>query len=343
MPCYVGLDVSLKETAICLVDEHGTIVREGSALTNPDDLAAFLNAGNEGITRIGLEAGNLAAWIVEALRDRGFPIVCMEALHASRMLKAQAIKTDRNDARGLAQIVRCGWYKPVHIKSQASQRLRVLLNNRQLVLSKRKDIENHIRATLRSFGLKMGRVWTGRFDRRVRELLVDRSDLADLVEPLLVVRQALADQQAILTAQARALARRDTVCQLLQSIPGVGPLTSLAFRATIDDPARFRRSRDVGAHLGLVPRKYASGEIDMNGRITRTGDRLTRSYLYEAAQSLMIRCKAETPLRAWGVNLAKRSCRKTALVAVARKLSVIMHRMWVDGTQFDAHHSESAA
>lgn len=335
MPYYVGLDVSLKETAVCVVDDKGQVIRENSVPTNPEDLANDLTREREDLAMIGLEAGPMASWIVEGLRQSGLSVVCMEALHASRMLKAQPIKTDRNDARGLAQIVRCGWYKPVHIKSPECQMLRVLLGNRRLVVSKRKDIDNHIRATLRGFGLKLGRVWTGSFDRRVREMLVDHPALAELIDPLLTVREALCEQINVLHKKATTLARQDPVCQLLTTIPGVGPLTSLAFRATIDDPTRFRRSRDVGAHLGLVPRKYASGEIDLNGRITRTGDSLTRSYLYEAAQSLMIRCKTDTPLRAWGLKIAARSCRKNALVAVARKLAVLMHRMWRDGTTFD--------
>jgi transposase len=248
------------------------------------------------------------------------------------VLRAQINKTDRNDARGIAQMMRVGLYRPVHVKTLRSQKLRMLLTHRKLLQSKA-IIENDLRGTLRNFGLKVGMVGTVKFEARIKELVENLPDLAVLIEPLLVVRRALREQFVILHRRLLVLVRDDDVCRRLMTTPGVGPVVALTYRATVDVPARFRKSKAVGAVFGLTCSKYQSGEIDRNGRISRCGDEMMRVMLYEAAQS-MLRSKKWSWLKAWAVQIAKRRGMKKAIVALARRLAVIMHRIWVDGTEF---------
>src|SRR5436305_10353609 len=249
------------------------------------------------------------------------------------MLKVQINKTDRNDARGVAQMMRVGLYRPVHVKTLRSQKLRMLLTHRKLLQSKAIAIENDLRATLRNFGLKVGVVGTVKFETRIQELVGNVPDLAMLVEPLLIVRRALREQIGILHRRLLVIVRDDDVCRRLMTVPGVGPVVALTYRATVDVPARFRNSKAVGAVFGLTCAKYQSGEIDRSGRISRCGDEMMRVMLYEAAQS-MLRSKKWSWLKAWAMQVARRCGMKKAIVALARRLAVIMHRIWVDGTEF---------
>ena len=334
MSYFAGLDVSLKRTAICVVDQDGNIVREGVADTEPETLVAWLR--NTGLTfqRIGLEAGQCSSWLHKGLSQRGLPAICVETRHAKGVMQAQSVKTDRNDARALAQMMRTGWFKAVYVKGEDSQKLRMLMGSRRCLLDKQRDLDNHIRAALRTFGFKVGLTGHSRFEERVRELMVDDNDLQVAVSPLLEVRRALREQARIMTRMIERFVRKDATCRRFTTVPGVGPLTALAFKTTIDDPTRFRKSRHVGVHIGLTPGKYASGEIDYNGRITRCGDAFLREHLFEAAHSLMVNTKKWCALKAWGMRIAKRSSMKNALVAVARKLAVILHRMWCDSSDF---------
>jgi transposase len=243
-------------------------------------------------------------------------------------------KTDRNDARGIAQIMRTGWYRAVHVKSRACRSWRALLTARRMVLNKRRDVENGIRALLREVGLKVGTPSRKDFAARVRELTADEPVLTSLAESLLSVVEVMTKEVERLSKRVIDEVKTEPTCRRLMTVPGVGPLTALAFRATIDQPGRFRKSRDVGAHLGLTPRRYQSGETDVQGGISRCGDELARTALYEAAHSLLIRSTKWSALRAWGMNIAKRRGMARARVAVARKLAVILHRMWADGSEF---------
>lgn len=345
MMYFVGLDVSLEKTAVCIVDNDGEIVREGTCLTEPSHIADWLKGCGYELKRIGLEAGACSAWLYRELEAQGLPVICIETRHASKVIQVQNVKTDRNDARGIAQMMRTGWYKTVHIKQEDTQKLRAILQSRRCLLEKRIDLENHIRGTLRSFGLKLGRVTLSGFEDRVRELIGNDGDLDTCLSPLLEARQRVHEQFRVLQNLLMRMVGKDDTCRRFMTVPGVGPLTALAYKTAIEDPARFRRSRLVGVHLGLTPRKYASGEVDYNGRITRCGDALAREYLFEAALSLMVRSKKWSWLKAWGMRIAKRSSMRKAVVAVARKLSVILHRMWVDGTdfRFEAADKVSAA
>ena len=266
MAYFAGLDVSVKETSVCIVDDAGKIVREARVASEPEALLQVLTNTIYRFTRVGLEAGPLSQWLYSVLAEAGFPVICVETRHMRAMLKAQINKTDRNDARGIAQMMRVGLYRPVHVKTLRSQKLRVLLTHRKLLQSKAIAIENDLRATLRNFGLKVGMVGTLKFEVRIKELVEDLRDLAVLVEPLLLVRRVVREQLGILHRRLLAIVRDDDVCRRLMTIPGVGPVVALTYRVTVDVPARFRNSKAVGAVFGLTPAKYQSGESDRTGK-----------------------------------------------------------------------------
>ena len=249
-------------------------------------------------------------------------------------LKAQINKTDRNDARGIAQMMRVGLYRPVHVKTLRSQKLRMLLTHRKLLQAQAIAIENDLRATLRNFGLKVGVVGAVKFETRVKELVDNFPDLAVLVEPLLIVRRVLREQINILHRRVLVAVRNDEVCRRLMTVPGVGPVVALTYRATVDVPARFRKSKSVGAVFGLTPARDQSGESDCPGAISRCGDEMMRTTLYEAAQVMLLRSAKWSWLKAWAMKIARHRGMKKAIVALARRLAVIMHRVWIDGTEF---------
>src|SRR5499433_98187 len=335
MDYFAGLDVSVKETSICIVDDAGKIVREVKVASEPEALLAVLKNLAYHFKRIGLEAGPLSQWLFSALAEAGLPVICVETRHMQAVLKAQINKTDRNDARGIAQMMRAGLYRPVHVKTIRSQKLRMLLTHRKLLQSKAIAIENDLRGTLRNFGLKVGMVGKVKFEARIRELVENLlPELAVLVEPMLIVRRTLREQIVILHRRLLAIVRDDEVCRRLMTTPGVGPVVALTYRATVDVPARFRKSKSVGAVFGLTCSRDQSGERDRPGAISRCGDEMMRAMLYEAAQSMLVRSTRWSWLKAWAMQIAKRRGIKRAIVALARRLAVIMHRIWVDGTAF---------
>src|SRR5262249_48419114 len=255
----------------------------------------------------------------------------------------QINKSDRNDAIGIARIMQCGWYKEVRVKDLESHTIKALLVGRALLVKIKRDIENQIRGLLKNLGLIIGRAKMNVFAVRATELAGHRPDLAAVVEPLLKARDAVGQQIANLDGKVLRLARNNAQVRRFMTVPGVGPITALCFLATIDEPTRFRRSRSVGAYVGLTTRRYASGEIDWTGRISKCGDKMLRSYLFEAAGVLLTRVPKWSALKAWGMRLAKRNGLRKATVAVARKLAVILHRMWMDRTEFNWSKKEVAA
>jgi transposase len=332
---YVGLDVSLEMTSICAVDEDGRVRLEAKAPSDPGSIARVLSDLGQPLERVGLEAGPLSQWLYFGLIEAGYPAVCIETRHAKAAMGAMSMnKNDRNDARALAQVVRSGWFKTVHVKSVESQELRMLLITREFLVNKVRDHENEVRGVLRPFGLKVGRVSASEFERRARELCEGSPRLLMCIDALLSARAVLRQQLWRLHLELLRVVRNDELCRRFMTIPGVGPVTALAFKTTIDRPDRFRRSSDVGAHLGLTPRQFQSGETDRRGKITRCGDSFTRTALFAAANVMLSRSQQWTALKAWGVRLAKRSSLKKAKIAVARKLAVVMHRMWKDNSHF---------
>jgi transposase len=307
MKYFCGLDVSLNSTAICVVNQDGTIIREAEVPSEPAAINQWLKKLGLPMERVGMEAGGLSSWLCQELLADGWPVICIETRHAKAAMKAQQVKTDRNDARGLAHIMRTGWYKVVHIKSHDSQELRMLLNNRRFLLDKRIAVDNEVRGSLRTFGLKLGKVTPATYGARVRELVGDNKKFQACIFPMLEVRRVLIEQCKKLEKLILDTVKDDEVCQLFMTIPGVGPLTALVFKTFVDRPQRFQKSKAVGAALGLTPRKYASGEVDYSGHITKCGDEFVRAHLFEAAKVLLSRVGKPSDLKSWGLRLAKRS------------------------------------
>jgi transposase len=334
MARFVGLDVSQKLTSICVVDDTGRRLWRGQCATDPEQIArvSSRHAGDD--ARIGIETGPMTPWLVHEFRARGLNVTCLDARHASAALKMQMNKTDQNDAEGLAQIMRTGWYRSVHVKSLDAHRARALLGARAQLVGMTTRLSNHIRGVLKTFGLLPGAMRGLPFDRRVEAMLTDRDDLASIARPMLVAWRQLREQIAAFDKEVRALAKKDPTCRLLMSVPGIGVVSVLAYVSTVEDPKRFARSRSVGAHMGLTPRQYQSGEIDRSGRISRCGDTLARTLMYEAAVVILTRVKRASNLKDWAQAIAKRSGLGKARVALARKLSVILHSIWRSGEAF---------
>ncbi len=334
MPCYVGLDASKKFTSICVMDRSGVVIREGVVPSTPEDIAAFLRGGRLRYARVGLEMWSMAAWLYVGLAKAGLPIICVNGVHAHGVLKARTHKTDRNDARGIADLMRTGTFKPVHIKSGASQEGQALSTARRLLKTKITDLENGIRGLLLSLGLKLDRGRANTFESRARKLSQRHEFATSLTVPLLEVRSSMLTQLGELEKRINALASADPVCRLLMTAPGVGSLTALIFRSCIDEPLRFHSSRSIGPYLGLVPRTYQSGEFERRGRISKAGAQDVRSSLFMAAMTLTQVTRRNCWLKTWGNQIAARRGRKKALVAVARRLAVMLHHMWVTNTPF---------
>jgi len=341
MEHYVGLDVSLKLTAICIVDRTGKIKREGVVSSDPEAIAEFIKSHASHVERIGLETGPTVTWLWTELSKLGLPVICIDARHAKAVLKMQINKTDRNDAVGIARIMQCGWYKEVRVKDLDSHAIKALLVSRALLVKIKRDLENQIRGLLKNLGLVIGQAKRNVFLLRAAQLTEGRPELAAAVGPLLKSREAIAQQIEDLDRKVLRLARNNVQVRRFMTAPGVGPITALCYLATIDDPTRFKRSSSVGAYAGLTTRRYASGEVDWTGRISKCGDKMLRTYLYEAANVLLTRVARWSTLKAWGIRLAKRSGLRKAKVAVARKLAVILHRMWIEGTEFNWSSKEA--
>ena len=336
MTYYAALDVSLRSVNICVIDNQGEFVAETKLDSEVTDIIAHLDDLGLELVSVGLEAGTLCQYLTYGLQSAGFEVVCMEARQVKAALSAMRNKTDKNDARGIAQLLRSGWYSKVHIKSMASHRVRALLSSRKAVLSKCIDLENEIRGLFKVFGIKLpAKLGHGAFDGAVRGIIETDTTLCFTLLPLLDARLVLYHCFRELDNRTRKLAHSDPVCQRLMSAPGVGFITALTYKAGVDDPARFKRSRTVPAHFGLTPRRFQSGEIDIDGHISRCGDRDVRSTLYTAANALMTRSSKWSSLKAWGMHKAKTRGHRRAVIAVARKLAVILHRMWLDDTQFN--------
>lgn len=334
MEYYAGIDVSLKESSVCVVDAGGGIAREAKVVSEPDALIAWFSSLGMAVTRIGLEAGPLSQWLHAGLEEAGFEVVLLETRHVKAALSAMTVKTDRKDARGIAQLLRMGWFRSVHRKSPAAQEVRALLVGRKLLQSKLRDVELSIRGILRGFGLKVGEVSKAQFTARIRELTSGHKMLETVTGAMLTAREGLLAEFMRLHRHMLAIVRTDMVCRRLMTVPGVGALVSITFKTAVDDPSRFRSSKAVGAHFGLTPKRYQSGETDVVGRISKVGDAMVRLALYEAANSILSRATRFSTLKRWAMGVAKRRGLKRAKVALARKLGTVLHRMWVDGSEF---------
>jgi transposase len=337
MEHYAGIDVSLECSAVCVVDGTGKIVREGKVASEPEALIGWFGSLGLGLTRIGLEAGPLSQWLYAAMKQAGLAVELLETRHVHDAFKAMPVKSDRNDARGIAQLMRLGWFRPVHCKSIGAQEVRAVLTARKLVQTKLQDVENSLRGILRGFGLKVGKTTDRSFAGRIQELVNGHPNLEAIADALLAVRAILLHEFNNFEKRVRAMSRHDAEAKLLMSAPGVGPIVSLTYSAAVDDPARFKSSKRAGAHFGLTPRRYQSGETDHSGRISKIGDASVREALYQAAHVILTKpLKGCSQLKSWAMRIAKRAGMSKAKVALARKLAVILHRMLANGTPFNA-------
>ncbi len=343
MKYYVGLDVSLNLTSLCVLDEEGGVVWQGFADTHPEMIAKKLEPWLGSLILVGLETGSLTPWLYRALSFLGFPMVCMDARRAADAIKARPVKTDRSDARALAEMLQTGWYTPVFVKSEKSHRLKALLGARDQLVRNKRTFFGQIRGMLRPFGIKIpGRQGTRKFDAAARAACRHDALLYACVNALLEALAAVEAQIAALDKLVRKEVGSSKACWHLTSVPWVGPITALAFAAAIEDPGRFRHSRDIGAYLGLTPKRYQSGERDIAGAISKQGDAMARHYLYEAAHCLLTTWGGRSPLKSWGLKLAKRIGAKKARVAVARKLACLLLRLWKNETHYDEGRVQAA-
>ena len=334
MNYYAAIDVSLELSSVCIVEATGKVVKEVKVETRPEALVKFFKNFDLPMTRIGLEAGPLSQWLHAGLTEAGFETVLMETRHVKAALSAMTVKTDRRDARGMAQLIRMGWFRPVHVKSPESQEVRALLVARKQLQHKLTDIELSIRGILRGFGLKVGKVTDKGFEARIRKLASGHAMLEQIAEAMLAARATLLEQFNKLHKAVLDIVRHDEVCRRFMTTPSVGAIVAITYKSALDDPNRIKKSRNAGPLFGLTPKRYQSGETDVTGGISRVGDAMVRTALYEAANVLLSRVTRFSALKRWGLQVAKRRGLKRAKVAVARKLAVILHRMWLDGTTF---------
>lgn len=334
MKQYAGIDVSLEYSSVCVVDADGRIVREAKVLSEPDALIAWFAEHGVAMERIGLEAGPLSQWLHAGMTKAGLAVELIETRHVRAAFKTMPVKTDKKDARGIAQLMRLGWFRRVHCKSLPAQEVRALLTARKLIQGKLHDIEMSIRGILRGFGLKVGPTTRRTYAARIGELIEGHPTLEAIAASLLKVRDALADEFAGFERKLRAMARQDDNARRLMTTPGVGVLVALTFVSAVDTPERFRSSRAVGPHFGLTPKKYQSGETDYSGRISKIGDVGVRTALYEAAHVILTRPVKGSDLKTWALAIARRAGPRKARVALARKLAVVLHRMLRDKTNF---------
>jgi transposase len=335
MTIYAGLDVSDKQTHVCVVDAEGKVIRRDCVASDPEALAQWLKRHCAGLTRVVLETGPLSTFLYHGLVERAVPVICICARHAKKALSARVNKSDVNDAESLAQLARTGWFKAVHMKAGATHIDRAALKIRAQLMTSRNAMANQLRGMLKLFGLRMGNVTTPSKRReRLAALFTQRPDLVAVFKPLIDCIEALEKQLASSFKLLDARAAADPVCARLMGVPGVGPITALAFKASIEDPGRFAKGADAGAYAGLAPRRSQSGERDYHGRISKAGDPLLRHALYEAANSLLVRVKRPFALQTWGKKIAETKGPKRARVAVARKLAILLHKLWQSQSEF---------
>jgi transposase len=341
MKHYVGLDVSMKTTFLCIVDETGRIVKEGKTKTEPHLIADFLNKANRGlgevlrIQKVGLESGSLSGWLTEQLKKLKIPVICIDARKMAAVLSVGINKTDKNDARGIADAMRAGLYREVASKSPRSVEIGVLMNSRRTLVEQRVQIKNTIRGLLKTYGVCLESGGEELFVCKVKLHLPEPELAKEGIEAMLSIFEKLSKEIDRLTKRVEALAKEDEDVKRLMTIPGVGAVTALAYKVEIDDPYRFKNSRAVGAYLGMTPRQYSSGETHRQGRISKCGSKEMRWLLNEAATVMLTRSKKWNRIKAWGVKLSsKKRPFKQVSMAVGRKLAIVMHQMLLNKTEF---------
>jgi transposase len=338
---YIGLDVSMKETAVS-IRRGGERIWRGKCASDPKIIAELIRKRAPTVKRVVFETGPLSVWFYHSLRAEELPAICIDARHAKAALDMAPNKTDANDADGLAHLAEVGFFREVRVKGYDSMLTRALVSTRTRLVHISTELSNQIRGIMKTFGLVVPAGKGSTFEKNVRSLLVDQDGLAPIVLPMLEAWRSIRIRAAELGRQLVAEARQSQACRIVMSIPGIGAITATSFVAAIEDPDNFKKSRSVGAWLGLTTRRYQSGEVDYDGHISRRGDCHLRALLYEAATVILTRSTADSGLRKWGLQLRERIGFKRAAVAVARKLAVIMHAMLKNGELFDRNAGAKA-
>jgi transposase len=344
MGYYCGIDLASKRTAICVIDQHRRVKKEVEVATEGKTIGDALS-GYRGLTCI-VEAAPLAEWLCREVEAMGHKISIVCPRKAKVALASQGKKkTDRRDARALAELCRSGWYEAVHRKSAEARDMRSYMTARKQLVQSSGALASAIRGILRAHGIKI----TGSSDDHA---FVDKVKAAaeglskpvqQAIAELLQAFELLHGQQRRMYKALQKSLKQEEVVQRLMTIPGVGPATAATFVATIDDPSRFPDGDKVASYLGLVPSVYQSGETEYHGRITKSGDKLLRWLLVEAAHSLLCRSGTPCSLRTWGLKLQAAKGTGKARVAVARRLCGTMWKLWKDGGVFHAEPLSEAA
>lgn len=342
MKYYAGLDVSMKETFICILREDGQKVYESHTYTDPIFINEELKKGGYDLEKIGLESGSLSNYLTKGLRDLGYKAISIDSRKMAAILSVTVNKTDKNDARGIADAMRCNHYKETQVRNDENESIGILLNSRATLVNSRTTLKNTIRGYLKSYGIRLGQVGHGKFPAMVRSYYPKiLSEAAQGIESLLKSYETFGREIKKIEDSLNNICKQDEVSQLLMTAPGVGMITALTYKADIGDPSRFEKSESVGAYYGMAPRQYSSGETVRQGRISKCGARNVRTLLNEAAVVLLTRCKSWSSLKAWGLKLMKKNGLKKAAMAVGRKLAVILHRMLVTGEPFKYRKEEA--
>lgn len=347
MKYYAGLDVSNEETSICIVDENNNIFKEAKVDSDPEAIYRYLQKSKIQLEKMGIEAGGLSHWLVTGLRARNLQgVICIDSHVMASILAVNINKTDRNDARAIANAMRCKNYKEVHIKSIESVKTNCLLTSRKALVKQKSQLEGTLRGILKTFGIKLPK---GKESIReaVKEALAFDESSSDehkfsvhvdwsVLETLLACCDKTDQQLKILQKKLELLAKGDDVARRLMTHPGVGPVTAMTYMAEVDDPTRFKKSRSVGAYFGMTPRQYSSGESVKQGRVSKNGSNEMRALLHEAGVVLITRTsKQSSKLKSWGLKKKRKLKTQKAAMAVGRKIAINLHRMWLDGTDFD--------
>jgi transposase len=335
MKYYAGLDVSMKETFICILSEEGQKVYEGKALTDPQPIYEELAKNGVELEKVGLEAGSMSNYLTKGLQKLGVKAICIDARKMAAILSVVVNKTDKNDARGIADAMRCNHYKEVNIRDNNNDAIGILLKSRSTLVGSRGTLKNTVRGFLKTYGLRLGAVSHEKFSKTVREASESILPQAKLgIESLLKSYEAIHEEIKKMDKSLNEICKQDEEVRLLMTTPGVGMIVALNYKIDIGDPTRFKKSESVGAYYGMTPRQYSSGETIRQGSISRCGSKEVRYLLTESAIVLLTRSKVWSPLKAWGLKLMKKPGFKKAAMAVGRKLSVIMHRMLITGESF---------
>jgi transposase len=345
MKYYTGLDISNAETSVCIVNFDGDIVKEAKVLSDPDSIDRYLKKTGLKFERIGLEAGSLSHWVVTGLRKQAWEVTCIDSRFMAAILETNINKTDRNDARAIANAIRCKNYKEVHMKSIESIQTNALLISRKALVHQKTDLYNTVRGILKTFGVKLPKGLKSAREaiKKVTafdDYVPDEQKISvhidwSVIEPLLVCLEKVDEQLEILNVKLELTAKNDPVVQQLMTHPGVGVVTAVSYKAEIDDPTRFKKSRSVGAYLGMTPNQYSSGETIKQGRVSKRGSTEVRSLLHEAGVVLITRTKKQSKLKTWGLKKKRKLKTQKAGMAVGRKIAINLHRMWIDNRDFD--------